>query len=410
MPVTGEAGPLQRIRVLDLTTFLSGPYCTQILGDLGAEVIKVEHPEGDLTRKLPPHFVGDDSAYFLSTNRNKKSVVIDLKHPDGQKLVNALAAESDVLIENFRPTVIGRLGLDYAALSEKHPKLVWCSLSGFGQDGPYRDLPAYDMVIQAISGIMSLTGEPGRPGVRTGIPLSDLIGGMYAAIAILAALQERAQSGRGQQIDISLLDCVTSLLSYQGVYHLVSGIIPGRQGRGHDSIPTYRTYTASDGEDVTITANTERMWRALCQVVGKPELVEDPRFATLDVRHQHREELWALLEAQFRTRPSQEWVALLRAAEVPAATVNTVDRTLNDPHVLHRRMVLALEGPDGQPVRLLGNPVKYSRSNQHKHRYPPRLGEDTVAVLTELLALPANEVERLAAAGVIAGERSQPAE
>ncbi len=403
MPSSEAAGTLKHIRILDLTTFLSGPYCTQVLGDLGAEVIKVEHPDGDLTRTLPPHFVGEDSAYYLSTNRNKKSIVVNLKQPAGQQLVADIAVQCDVLIENYRPGVAARLGIDYTALAARHPGLVWCSLSGFGQDGPYRDLPAYDMVIQALSGIMSLTGESGRPGVRTGIPLSDLVGGLYAAIAILAALQERTQSGAGQKIDISLLDCVTSMLSYQGVYHLVSGIIPGRQGRGHDSIPTYRTFTAADGNDVTVTANTERMWRALCQAVDRPDLVEDPRFVTLDVRHVNREALWTILEAQFRTRSANDWVERLRAADIPAATVNTVDRTLNDPHVLHREMVLTLEGPDQQPVRLLGNPIKYTRSNRQQHRYPPTLGQDTEAVLRDMLGLAPSVVESLAAAGVIAG-------
>lgn len=396
-----EAGTLSHIVVLDLTTFLSGPHCTQIMADLGAEVIKVEHPRGDLTRKIPPHFVEGDSAYFLSTNRGKKSVVVDLKAPEGQAIINDLAVKCDVLVENFRPGVVNRLGLDYETLAQHNPGLVWCSISGYGQDGPYRDLPAYDMVVQAISGIMSLTGEPGRPPVRTGIPLSDLVGGMFAVIGILAALQERTISGKGQQIDISLLDCATSLLSYQGVYHLVSGEIPNRQGSGHDSIPTYRTFIASDGEEVAVTANTEKMWRGLCEAIELPSLADDPRFATLGTRYQNREALWEILENLFQARPSQEWVERLRAVDVPAATVNSVDRTLKHPQVLHRQMVLELESPQGERVRLLGNPIKLSRSNISEFIYPPKLGQDTGAVLASKLGFPNDKIERLMESGVI---------
>jgi len=237
-----KQGPLSNLRILDVTTFLSGPYCTQILGDLGAEVIKVEHPAGDATRTLPPHFVEGDSTYFLSTNRNKKSIVIDLKVDEGKMLFRDLIRRCDVLVENFRPGVLERLGLTYDDMAKESPGLVWCSISGFGQDGPNRDFPAYDMMIQALSGVMSLTGERGGSPVRTGIPLSDLAAGMFAVIGILAAIEERSSSGQGQQIDISLLDSQISMLSYLGTYHLVSGDVPSRQGRGHESIPTYRSF------------------------------------------------------------------------------------------------------------------------------------------------------------------------
>ena len=394
--------PLSHLRVLDLTSFLSGPHCTQILGDLGAEVIKVERPEGDMTRTLPPHFVGGDSAYFLSTNRNKKSIVVDLKNPEGRELIIELAHKCDVLIENSRPGVVERLGLDYDEISDHHPGLVWCSISGFGQNGPSRDLPAYDMVIQAISGVMSLTGEKGRAPVRTGVPLSDLVGGMYAAIAILAALQERDVSGRGQQIDISLLDSMISMLSYQGVYYLVSGDVPDRQGRGHDSIPTYRTFTASDDGDVTVTANTEKMFQSLCEVTGIAEVIDDPRFATLEARHKHREQLWELLDAKFRTRKAADWVDLLRAAGIPTATVNTVDHALNDPQVRHRNMVVTLRGSTDRSIQVLGNPMKFSRSSSAPDLYPPALGDDTVQVLRDLLDYTEADIRQMAEAGVIA--------
>ena len=394
-------GPLSNLRVLDMTTFLSGPYCTQILGDLGAEVIKLEHPAGDVTRALPPHFVEGDSAYFLGTNRNKKSIVIDLKRDEGKELFRDLALRCDVLVENFRPGVLARLGITYDDIAEESPGLVWCSISGFGQDGPQKSSPAYDMMIQALSGVMSLTGEPGGPPVRTGIPLSDLAAGMFAAIGILSALAERSSSDQGQQIDISMLDCQISMLSYLGTYHLVSGDVPSRQGRGHESIPTYRSFEAGDGEELVITANTESMWRSLCEVLELRELLEDDRFLGNELRNINRDPLWAILGHRLRERPAQEWADDLLAAGVPAATIKNLDQALVDPQVLHRNMILELRSPSETPLRLLGDPIKLSRTYRSGHKYPPKLGEDTIPVLTEVLGLSETRIAKLREAGVI---------
>lgn len=379
--------PLVGLRVLDLTTFLSGPYATQILADLGADIVKIEPPGGDSSRHIPPYFVDGDSAYFHSVNRNKRSVVADLKTASDLALVRGLAEVADVVIENYRPGTLARLGLDYAEVAAANPAVVWCSISGFGQDGPYRDRPAYDMIVQALSGGMSLTGLPGGPPVRSGIPLGDLAAGMFAAIGTLASLRQRADTGRGRRLDISMLDCQISMLSYQGVYHLLAGAMPGRQGRAHDSIPTYRGFTAADGVDIMITANTERMWRDLCRVLEATRLLDDPRFVDGTARQANRGELEPVLEYAFRARTAVEWLPLLHAAGIPAAPVNTVADALDDQHVRHRRMVRDVEGDNGRPrLRLLGNPVKFSDSGpEHPFRLPPRLGQDRQQVIDDWL-------------------------
>ena len=399
--MTAGKGVLSHIKVLDLTTFLSGPFATQILGDLGADVIKLEPIAGDDTRRLPPNFIGPDSAYYHSINRNKKSVAVDLRQKEGQALVARLAATCDVFIENMRPGGAGKYGLDYDSLARLNPRLIYASISGFGQDGPYRDQPAYDMVVQALSGGMSLTGEPdGRP-VRSGIPIGDLAAGSYAVMGILAALEGRHVTGKGQQIDVSMLDCQVAMLCYQAAYYLTSGKVPGPQGRAHESIPTYRAFTAGDGLDFVICANTDRMWRSLAEVVGRLDLRDDERLATRQGRYTHRQEIWTALEAAFTSKKADEWVALLRKAEVPVGVVNTLDRSLADPQVTHRGMVLDIPGPDGLAVKVAGNPLKMSANDLEQHRFPPRLGHDTRDVLAERLGLSGEEVERLAKAGVV---------
>ncbi|MDB5640816.1 MAG: hypothetical protein JWN07_133, partial [Hyphomicrobiales bacterium] len=320
-------GPLSHLRVLDLTIFLSGPFATQMLGDLGAEVIKVEAPEGDMTRRLPPHFVDRESAYYLSINRNKSSLSLDLKTEQGRALLRRLALASDVVVENFRPGVLDRLGLSYDDIAKEKPAIVWCSISGFGQDGPYRDRPAYDMIVQAMSGGMSLTGEPDGRSVRSGIPIGDLAAGMYAVTGMLAAIIESQRTGKGKWVDVAMLDCQVAMLTYQAAYYLASMEAPGRQGAGHDSIPTYRSFPCGDGRDVVITANTERMWRNLCGVLDLAHLAEDPRFAANDLRYQNRHELWTLLEQAFAKKPAAEWADALVRAEIPAAEVATLDKT-----------------------------------------------------------------------------------
>lgn len=387
--------PLAKLRVIDFTQFLSGPYCTQMFADLGAEVIKVEAPQGDLSRFIPPNFVRDDSVYYLSINRSKRSVVVDMKSAAGVALVRELILKSDVVVENFRPGVLDRLGLKGEELRKERQGLIWCSISGFGQDGPYRDKPAYDMIVQALSGGMSLTGEPGRPASRAGIPIGDIAAGMYASTAILAALYRRTQTGRGDTIDIAMLDCQAAMLSYQGAYYLHSGKVPARQGSGHDSIPTYRGFVTADGTEVVITANTERMWQGLCRALGLPELPDDPRFKTNIERYENRAVLWPLLEAAFRKRNSVDWVPLLEAESIPVGVVNTLDQVMDDPQIRHRGMVMEVGADDGRKTRVMGNPMVFKEAKLPAPSFPPALGEDTASILHDVLGLADDEVASL---------------
>jgi len=393
--------PLAGIRVLDLTQFLSGPYCTQMLADLGAEVIKVESPQGDYSRHVPPNFIGDDSVYFVSINRNKSSVVVDMKARGGIDVVKRLAMSCDIVVENFRPGVLDHLGLRQSELRLAAPALIWCSISGFGQDGPYRAKPAYDMIVQALSGGMSLTGEPGRPAVRAGIPIGDVAAGMYASTAILAALHRRERTGCGDAIDISMLDCQAAMLCYQGAYYLHSGKVPSRQGSAHDSIPTYRTFAARDGVEVVVTANTERMWIGLCRVLGVEALIDDPGFRTNKDRFAQRTRLWPLLEAAFLARDAADWVPLLEAEGIPVGVVNTLDQALDDPQIRHRGMVMDVVSEDGRRARVPGNPMVFAEGRRPVPTYPPALGESTDAVLRSLLGLSDDEISALERDGAI---------
>ncbi len=316
---TESSGPLCHLRILDFTQFLAGPYCSQLLADLGATVIKIESPEGDMTRGVAPHFVGEKSAYFWSLNRGKRSVVLDLKQERGRQLCLRLAETADVVMENFRPGVMHRLGLGYDELRAVNDRLVYCSISGFGQTGPLRDYPAYDAIVQAKAGTMSITGEPGREPVIIGPPIGDIGAGLYAAVATLAALAERDRVGHGQYVDVSMLDSQLSLLSYHAAYFGVSGRVPTAQGRRHVSIPTYRSYVCADGKDLFVTANTERMWGAMCGVLGVSELTADARYATNADRLRNKESLWEVLEARFTSRTAADWSERLMQAGVPAA-------------------------------------------------------------------------------------------
>jgi crotonobetainyl-CoA:carnitine CoA-transferase CaiB-like acyl-CoA transferase len=396
-----ENTTLQGLRVLDLTQFLAGPYATMIFADLGAEVIKLEAPVGDWSRVLPPNFVGDESCYYLSINRNKKSIVVDMKSPDGLEVVKRLADESDILIENFRPGVLDRLGLTYEDLSERNPRLIWASISGFGQTGKDRARPAYDMIVQAISGGMSMTGEPGRSAVRSGVPIGDLSAGMYSVIGALAALDERRRSGVGQYIDVSMLDCQISMLCYQAGYYLHSGKNPGRQGWGHDSIPTYRGFNCAKGTSLVITANTERMWQGLCDVLGISDMKEDSRFILNEDRYTNREELWPILEGAFMQRTADHWVPKLLDASIPVGEINNLEKALSNPQIVGRDMVLGLTDEDGSQIRVAGNPIKMSRTSKNHHIYPPKLGGETAEILGEVLGAEAEEIAGLVASGAV---------
>lgn len=394
--------PLSGTTIIDLTTFLTGPYATQVLADLGARVIKVEPPTGEASRHIAPHFLHGDSAYFHSVNRNKESVVLDLKSCEGRDVLDRMVGRADVLIENYRPGVRDRLGLDYERLSKVNPRLVMCSITGFGRgiEGVV-DRPAYDIIIQALSGGMGMTGEPGQRPVRAGIPIADLAGGMFAVIGILAALHESRSSGRGQEVDISLLDCQISLLTYQAAYYLLAGQVPGPQGRGHMSFPTYQTFRAGDGREVVIAANTEAMWRSLCSALELPKLVDDERFETNAMRLQNRGILEELLNERFSQRPAEDWVERLMDAGVPVAPVNNVPEALEEPSVQERNMVVEVEHPQGGTLRLLGNPCKFSRTPAEEFVAPPSLGQDTVRVLTELADVDGEQIATLSEKGVI---------
>jgi CoA:oxalate CoA-transferase len=400
--------PLSGLRVLDLTQFLSGPFATQILADLGAEIVKLEPPAGDPIRVVPPHFLGEDSVYYLCINRNKACVAIDMKMETGRDLVRRLALASDIVMENFRPGVLERLGLSAEALRREKPSLIWCSISGFGQDGPYRNKPAYDMIVQALSGGMSLTGEPSGAPVRAGVPIGDLAAGLYASIGVLAALNRRHQTGLGETIDISMLDCQAAMLCYQAAYYLHSGVVPGRQGSGHESIPTYRAFEAKDGRHVVITANTERMWAGLARALGHEEWLADPRFASNTERLAHKQVLVPLLEAAFRTRKAEEWIPLLETAEIAVGVVNTLDRAMTDPQLLHREMVLDLESGDGRRARVTGNPIKLRDAPPEPRRYPRGLGADTAAVLKQVLGLSDETIAELLRSRAIVARDATP--
>jgi hypothetical protein len=392
---------LGHIRVLDLSLFLSGPYGSQILADMGAEVIKVEPGGGDMTRQLPPNFIAGDSAYFHSVNRNKKSIVINYKTPEGLALLKKLAAECDVLLENQKPGGLAEHGVSYEAISAVNPRIVYCSISGFGQDGPENQRPAYDMVIQAVSGGMSLTGEPDGACVRAGIPLADLSAGMYAATAICAALESRHVTGRGRYIDISMLDCQIAMLTYQASYYLASGTVPGRQGKGHESIPSYRSFTARDGRDVVVCANTDRMWLSLCEAAGLQELGAEPDLATRRGRYYHRDRIIGAFDKAFAQKDAQDWVDALLCAGVPVGTVNTVGEALESPQVSWRNMILELTDDEGHHLRVAGNPIKLPLDGERAHMFPPRLAEHTREVLGDLLHLAEDDIAALESRGVV---------
>ncbi len=396
--------PLEHVRIADFTQFLSGPFCTMVLADLGAEIIKIEPPAGDPSRIVPPHFLEGDSAYYLAVNRNKRSIVIDLRAAKGVALARDLILTSDIVIENFRPGVMSRMGLERRTLMAERPELVWCSLSGYGQDGPYANEPAYDMIVQARSGGMSLTGMPNGPAVRSGLPIGDLTAGLYSAIAVLAALERRRQTGEGAYIDVGMLDCQVALLSYQAAYHLVSGTVPGRQGRGHDSVPTYNCFRTRDGGEVAVTAITERMWQGLARVLGLAALIDDSRFKTNRERNANRAELAPLLEAAFACLDAEELEKRLIAAEVPAARIKSVADALADPQVRHRGMVLILAGPTGERrVSVAGNPIKIEGVPE-THAYPDSLGESSRAILDSVLKLDPERIAALVAEGIVAGQ------
>lgn len=393
--------PLTGITVLDLTRVLSGPYCTMLLADMGARVIKIEQPgRGDDTRHWGPPFVGGESAYFLSINRNKESVTVNFKHPEGRRLVERLALRADVVVENFRPGTLDEIGLGYQALSARNPRLVYCAISGFGLTGPERDRAGYDAVVQAESGLMSITGPEDGPPYRLGVAVADLVAGLFAAQGILLALWARQRTGRGQLIDVSMLDSTMALLTYQAELYLAAGQVPRRMGNRHPTIVPYETFEATDGEFVVAVGN-DGQWRRFCEVTGLAALASDPQFATNPARVEAYSRLRPLLAARLKTRPKAEWIARLTAAGVPCGAVRRIDEALTCAQARAREMVVEATHPSIGPLRLLGVPVKLSETPGAVRLPPPRLGEHTDAVLARDLQLDDAEIARLRRAGVI---------
>ena len=392
--------PLAGVRVLELGQIIAGTYGAQVLSDLGAEVIKIEAPEGDLGRipSVAPH--RGVSTLFLTFNRNKKSVVLNLKTEAGRALFYELVKLSDVVIDNFRAGVLERLKVDYATLEAINPRIIQCSVTGFGSEGAYKDYPALDIIVQAISGHMAFTGEPGRPPARVGIPLADLSGGIFSCKGILAALYERSRTGRGCRVETSMFDGMLNLLSYIGTLYLTAGELPAPQGSAHEFTVPWQAFEAKDGY-VVIATRQDNFWRKLAAVLGVPGLAEDPRFATNPKRLEHRAELVAIMESVLRTRTVAEWLLLLRSAEVPAAPVNNLDGAFAEPPVAERAMIVEYDHPDAGRVRLPGNPIKLAGAPPTPSNPAPRLGEHTDAVLRDLLGLSAERIEELRQQGAV---------
>jgi crotonobetainyl-CoA:carnitine CoA-transferase CaiB-like acyl-CoA transferase len=400
MELPNVAGPLADLRVLDLTRALSGPFATMILGDLGADVIKVEDIwHGDDTRRWGPPFQGDDAAYFLSVNRNKRGLSVNLKTPEGQQIVRRLAARSDVMMENFRPGAAARLGLGYEELSGQNPRLIYASISGYGQTGPSAALPGYDAVAQAVSGMMSVTGEAGGEPVRSGTSLADVGAGMWALIGILAALHARETSGRGQLIDISLLDGQVAWLTYVAGKYFATGVTPGRYGSAHESLAPYQVFPTAD-DPLMVAVGSDGLWRRFTAATGLDELTDDPRYATNPDRVRHRDTLTPRITSVLAARGCAEWTDRLNAAGVPAGPVNTVPAALGQPQVAAREMVAEIDHPVAGKLKTLGSPVKLSAQPASIRRPPPVLGQHTDEILAEA-GYTAAEVTGLREQGVV---------
>ncbi len=377
-------GPLTGITVLDLTRVLSGPYCTMVLADLGARVVKVEHPgKGDDTRHWGPPFVGTESAYFLSINRNKESVTLDFKHPRGREVLDRLLARADVLVENFKPGTMDRAGFGWETLHARHPRLVYASISGYGQTGPRRDEPGYDAVIQAEGGLMSVTGDGDGPAYRLGVAISDIVAGMFASQGVMAALFARERTGQGQRLDIGMLDTTAALLTYQAGNYFATGQIPARLGNRHPTIAPYETLPTADGE-IVIAVGNDGIWQRFCPAIDRPELADDPRFRTNRDRLANYDALKPDLARTLITRTRAEWTRRFRAASVPCGAVRDVAEVLVDPQIAARDMVATLEHPTAGPTRVIGTPIKLSDTPGSIRTPPPTLGQHTDAVLAEL--------------------------
>ncbi len=404
------SGPLHGLRVFDLTRILAGPTCTQILGDLGADVIKVERPgAGDDTRKFGPPFLEDgegretsESAYYLSSNRNKRSLTLDLARAEGQDLARRLIARCDVLVENFRMGSLARYGLSYDDLKDEFPRLVYCSITGFGQTGPYASLPGYDFLIQGMGGFMSITGDPQGEPQKAGVPIADLMAGMYAAVAINAALRHREVAGEGQHIDIGMLDTQVATLSIQGLNYLASRQTPRRLGNAHPNIVPYQVFAAADG-NIVLAVGNDAQFERFCEFAGVPELAREERFRTNAARVRNREALTERLDPVLAAQPSRHWIEGLEPLNVSCGPINTIDQVFADPHVQARGMEIEMRHPlaGERPVPLIASPIKLSATPPAYTRPPPTLGEHTGEVLEEFLEMTPEQIAGLRESGVV---------
>ena len=390
---------LNGIKVLDLSTMMAGPFGAMLLADLGAEVIKVETLDGDGTRSFQPHFADGDSLYFYSLNRNKKSLAIDLKSEKGLQLFYELVKEADVVWDNFRAGVKEKLGVDYDSLVKHNPKIISCSITAFGTANPHDDdQPSFDLCVQALSGVLDMTGEPERQPVKMGVPMGDLGSGWYGVVGVLAALVAREKTGKGQKVDISMLDGLASLHTYEGVYYLNSGVVPTRIGTKHRSVVPYQIFPTKSIY-IAIVGTLDKFWVKICEVLGVPECATDERFRTLSGRYANREEVVRIMSEQLMKKDCEEWVKDFQKAKVPCGPVNPMDKALSEPLLLARNMVVEVTRGDAK-VKLLGNPIKMSGSDEI-YNAPPRLGENTTEILTRMAKMSPEDVEKLRQESII---------
>jgi len=391
---------LEDVVVLDLSHALAGPFASTMLGDYGAEVVKVEPIDGEISRRWGPPFYGGEAAYFVNLNRNKKSVAIDLKHADGRAIFLRLAEHADVVLENLRVGAVAKLGIDYARVRDRQPRIVYCSVSGFGQDGPYRDRAALDLIVQAESGMISVTGEPGGRGVRAGVSIADITAGMYAAFSILAALHARERTGRGQFIDVSMLEGQLGVLSGMIGAYLADGVVPGPLGTAYGPLLPYQTFRTRT-RDIAIGIGSDKLWRAFCPLIERPELADDPRFVTNAARNANRPALIAALEAVFLGKTYEEWELILMPAGIPIGAINTLDQVVAHPQVQARGAIVESVHPVAGAVRMAGPPVRFSETPGSVRLPAPLLGQHTAEVLRERLGMDDEEIARLREQGVI---------
>jgi formyl-CoA transferase/CoA:oxalate CoA-transferase len=398
--------PLQDVKVLDLTHALAGPFCSTMLADFGADVIKLEPPgAGDIARGWGVPLPGGETSYFVTLHRNKRGIVIDLKRPEGKELFFRLVERCDIVLENYRVGALQRLGLDYAAARKRNPGIIYCSISGFGQDGPYRDRAALDLILQAESGMISVTGEPGTSGTRAGVSIADLTAGMYCAYGVMLALRVKERTGEGQHVDISMLEGQLALLGTSIANYFANGEIPGPMGTAYPVVVPYQTFRTKT-RDLALAIAGEKIWRKFCPTIGRPELVDDPRYRTTTDRMNNRDELIPTLQEVFLTRTYEEWEPLLLGNDIPVGAINNLAEVVEHPQVTARHALIELEHPRVGKVRAVGSPVRLSRTPARVRSPAPIFGQHTGEVLREVLGMNVDDITALEAAGVIGAVRA----